>query len=227
MDNFRWTNQTWNAHQTRSYSATTFLDPAHRPPGQYKVAIRGDITGDPTGPFNFGIVVGVDVNYYKSFTAIAPPEGWISLSKGIEITPSNVILGLDFTINELKLETRGYAKTLENVVIAILDNSGKHLFDLHDYGTISFHPHQERTLHSRIGKLYDNRTPGIYKIEIRGRYNGQWFPLDTINGAVNPKPFTVSRSTGYVSLSYGIKVPHTVTLGEKFDISFSLNIQLL
>lgn len=68
-------------------------------------------------------------SYSASSFKYISPVGYVSVSKGVNVAPSPVVLGQNFTIGFTLKERRGAAKTFENIAIAILDPSGTFIFD--------------------------------------------------------------------------------------------------
>lgn len=208
-------NVTIPAYGTWSETATNHLY-ADKPPGTYKVVVKGRVGGEW---FDFDTVDnGVNP---RTFTAVSP-EGYASVSGGLTVSPSTVYLDQDFTISFTLKEVRGASKTFDHVAIAILDSSNNFVFDfvMYDNVTISAYGTWGR---SPTNYIYADRLPGTYKAVVRGNVGGEWFDFDTTGSGVNPRAFTVVKPEGYASVSEGINIsPPPVVIDQDFEVSFTL-----
>lgn len=173
-------------------------------------------------------------------------SGYCSVSDGVTVTPSTVILGQGFQITFTLKETRGHNKTFESVAVAILDSNGGFVFDFAMYNNVFVSANGTWGIPAS-NYIYASRPPGTYQAMIRGKVDGQWFDFDTTGGGVNPRVFTAidgSANTptrtptggptstptrtptvpeGYCSISEGVTIsPSTVTLDQDFQVSFTL-----
>ena len=223
VDGGRWTNQSFSASQSRSYSVTTYLDPERRAAGSYRAIIRGKVAGD--SPFNFGVVPGSSAVNPKTFWANA--AGWVDVSSGVSVSPSTVTIGGDFTISFSLREYNGGSKTFEYVEVWIQDGDGNDLFQVDGgrWTNQSFSASQSRSYSVTTYLDPERRAAGSYRAIIRGKVAGDSpFNFGVVPGssAVNPKTFW-ANAAGWVDVSSGVSVsPSTVTIGGDFTISFSL-----
>lgn len=116
--------------------------------------------------------------------------GYVSVSNGVNISASPVVRGNNFSINFTLLERNGQSKTFESVAIAILDPSGKFIFDFAMWNNITVAAKGTRTL-SVTSSIFTNRPTGTYKAVIRGKFAGSWFDFNAVGSGVTPKAFSV------------------------------------
>jgi hypothetical protein len=99
-----WDNVSFAANEQRSFSATTYLDPARgRGAGDYRAIVRGKFAGD--GPFNFGVVGGSGAVNPRGFNAsissavtpgsvsVSPDSGnWTDTPHDLSVTSGNATI---------------------------------------------------------------------------------------------------------------------------------------
>lgn len=117
-------------------------------------------------------------------------SGYASVSSGINISSSPVVLGKEFSISFTLQEVRGEPKTFENIAIAILDPNGNFAFDFAMYSNVTVDTYSSWSATYK-NSIYTNRPTGTYKAVIRGKYAGSWFDFDTTSSGVTPKTFSV------------------------------------
>ena len=157
----------------------------------------------------------------RSFTAAAP-SGRCSVSSGVTVSPSSVVLGQNFNVSFTIKETQGYPKTFENVKITILNSNNADVFDFATYSNVAVSANGTWSK-TATNYLYTTQPAGTYKAIVRGQYQGAWFDFDVVDLGVNPRSFTAAAPSGYCSVSSGVTVsPSSVVLGQNFNISFTI-----
>ena len=137
----------------------------------------------------------------KKFVDTVSPTGYASVSQGVTITPSRVILGQNFTVSFTLKEVWGLPITFENVAVAILRSDNSLLFDLAMYNNVTI-PANGTWSQSPTGQIYTSNPPGTYKAVIRGKVpGGDWFDFSVTGSGVNPRSFTA------VSCTYSLSSP--------------------
>jgi len=149
----------------------------------------------------WGDIIDVPQTYLDMFPD-AKIIGYASVSQGVTITPSLVVLGQDFTVSFTLKEIQGASIAFEKVAIAILRSDNSLLFDLEIYNNVTI-PANGTWSQSPTRQIFSTNPPGNYKAVIRGKVaDGDWFDFSVTDSGVNPKIFTVSQSaTGTLSIT--------------------------
>jgi len=219
-----WDNISFSANQQRSFSSTTFLDPARgRGAGNYRAIVRGKLANDV--PFNFGIVSGSGASNPGYFSAILP--GRVDVSGGLSISPTTVTVGQNFAVSFNLKEFQGGFKSFEYVELWIQNSSGGDLYMAQRWDNVSFSPNQQQSF--SVTTYLDpaqGRGAGSYRAIARGKVAGDVpfnFGVVSGSGAVNPGVFNAALPPGRVDVSGGVSIlPTTVTIGQNFNVSFNL-----
>lgn len=135
------------------------------------------------------------IRRYHGQSPINPGGGYASISNGVNISPSTVSLGEDFTVSFTLKEVRGGQKILEQVAIDILDSNGNHLFNFSTFDNVVISAYGTWPA-SATNYLFDTRPPGTYQVMVRGKVDGQWFDFDCVESGVNPKYFEAVEGGG-------------------------------
>lgn len=123
-------------------------------------------------------------------------SGYVSVSEGVSVTPSTVVLNENFTIDFTLAEVQGAPITFEQVAVAILRSDGSHLFDLATYSNVTLPAYGSWT-RSPEKRIYDSNPPGTYQAVIRGRVaGGSWFDFSVTGSGENPFTFSVVAPPG-------------------------------
>jgi len=118
-------------------------------------------------------------------------SGYASVSQGVSISANPVKLSQNFTISFTLKETRGAAKTFDNIAIRVTDPNGG-WFDFAMFPSVTI-PANGPKSYSYQNYIYTSRPTGTYKADVRGYVGGQWFVFDTVDSGVNPKSFSIVR----------------------------------
>ena len=126
-------------------------------------------------------------------------SGFASVSQGVTVTPSPVVLGNNFSGSFTLRETQGASITFESIVCAILKSDNSHLVDMEVKGPITISANGTYSYSStQQWRLTD--PPGNYKAVARGKVaDGTWFDFSTTGSGVNSVPFSVVSSNFSVS----------------------------
>lgn len=116
--------------------------------------------------------------------------GFVSVSNGVNISPSSATLGKNFSIDFSLKETKGEAKTFDDISIAILDPTGKFIFDFKLYGKVTINANTTKAF-TATNIITSGRPAGTYKAVIRGKYASSWFDFNAVGSGVTPKAFAV------------------------------------
>lgn len=130
-------------------------------------------------------------------------SGYASVSQGVTINPSTVVLGENFSISFTLKETGGSSISFEKVVIAILKPDGSHLFDFATYSNVTIGANSSWSPNpSPAGQIYTTNPTGTYKAVVRGKVaGGNWFDFTTTGSGVNPRSFSVVPQTGSIRVT--------------------------
>ena len=146
----------------------------------------------PTTSNTYGFVDPIPfLNAHPSKTV----NGLVKVSS-LSISPSAVVLGVNFNISFTLREINGASKMFEDIAVAILDASGNYLYDAYMRGnplTISADGAYPKTITTYI---YTSRPAGTYYAIVRGKLNGSWFDFDTYGSADNPRNFIALSQAG-------------------------------
>jgi RHS repeat-associated protein len=202
-----WDNVSFSPNEQRSFSATTYLDPAHgRGAGDYRAIVKGKFAGD--GPFNFGVVGGSGAVNPRGFSAVLP-AGRVDVSGGVNVSPGTVTVGQEFAVSFDLREFQGGTKTFEYVELWIQDGGGNDLYAAQHWDNVSFSPNEQRSFSATTYlDPAHGRGAGDYRAIVKGKFAGDGpfnFGVVGGSGAVNPRGFNASISSavtpGSVSVS--------------------------
>ena len=138
----------------------------------------------------------------------APSTGYVSVSQGVTVAPTPVVLNQDFTVSFTLKEVNGAPITFENIAVAILRSDNSHLFDLAIYNNVTISANGTWS-RAPTGQIYDTSPPGTYKAIIRGKVSGgNWFDFGVTVSGINPRSFTVENpvTLSYVTISGSTQV---------------------
>lgn len=117
--------------------------------------------------------------------------GYASVSQGLNVSPTPVKRGQNFTISFTLKERNGVNKTFENVAIAILNPSGTWIFDFVMYNSVTIPANGTKSFTAQ-NYIYTSQPLGTYKAVARGKeVGGNWLDFDTVDSGVNPRSFSV------------------------------------
>jgi hypothetical protein len=214
----QWSKVSFAANQQRSFSATTSLNSAQgRSAGTYRAVVRGKVAGE--APFNFGVVSGSGGINPRTFTAVAaasPPSpspsqpqpsvpapavqpkpivsGRVDLGGGVNVSPSSVTVGQNFTVSFNLKEFQGGTKTFEYVQLWIQNSAGDDLYSAQQWSNVAFAANQQRSFSAATSlNPSQGRGAGTYRAIIRGKVAGEApfnFGVVSGSGGVNPRTFT-------------------------------------
>ncbi len=147
--------------------------------------------------------VNVVADTTSSLTAVYTPiisTGLGKLLQGPVVSPAVVTLGQDFTINFTLSEIQGAAITYEQIVIAILNPDGSHLFDIPErFSNIRLNANASWS-GTVAGNIFDTNPPGNYSAVVRGKVaGGNWFDFEAVAPAINPVPFAAVIPQGAIT----------------------------
>ena len=115
----------------------------------------------------FAVDPNFDVcNYYH-----IEQTGYASVSQGVTVTPTPVVLDQNFTVSFTLKEIQGGSITFEQVAVAILRSDNSHLFDLAMYDNVTISANGTWS-QSPTGQIYSSSPPGTYKAIIKGKVAG-------------------------------------------------------
>jgi murein DD-endopeptidase MepM/ murein hydrolase activator NlpD len=183
--------------------------------------VRGHVAGGNWFDFS---VTGGGVNP-RTFTVL-PRSGYASVESGVTVTPPTPVVSpapgvnnfsVDFTLRE----TTGFPITFAEVAAAILDEGGTTLFNLPIQSNVTVPARGTWTFPTQSGYLVN---PGDYRAIVRGHVaGGNWFDFSVTGEGVNPRPFEVIESPGFVSVvSAPTALPSPAPLGQDFTVAFTL-----
>lgn len=154
--------------------------------------------------------------------SLALAAGYASVSGGVSISSSPVILGKNFSTNFTLKEIRGQSITYENIAVAILDPNNNFVFDFAMYSNVYIGAYGTWN-RSPTNYIYTSKAPGTYKAVVRGKYQGQWFNFGTTGSGVNPKSFSVIRDTTKPVFNSFAVSPSTITIGGSPSINYTVS----
>ena len=123
-------------------------------------------------------------------------SGFASVSSGIYVSPSTVVVEKNFTCEFTLKETQGSLINLEAVTVAIFKD-GVYKFD---FPTVSVNLSANGTYTYKLsGKIFSSLGSGNFLAVARGKVaGGNWFDFSTIANGKNSVPFTVVSATSIV-----------------------------
>ena len=124
--------------------------------------------------------------------------GYASVSQGVTVSPTPVVLGQNFTVSFTLKETNGAPITFEHIEVAIHRSDGSYLqrVEMYDNVSIGANGTWSRSPTSQLNGI----SPGTYRANVSGVVpGGNWFDFSVTDSGVNPRSFTVENP---VTLSY-------------------------
>jgi surface antigen len=120
--------------------------------------------------------------------------GRVDLSGGVNVSPSSVTIGQNFTVSFSLKEFQGGPKTFEYVQLWIQNSSGGDLYTAQQWSNVAFAANQQRTFSATANlNPAQGRSAGTYRAIVRGQVAGEApFNFGVVSGigAVTPKTFT-------------------------------------
>lgn len=118
--------------------------------------------------------------------------GFGKISEGLSVLPAIVTLDHDFTVDFTITETLGAPITYEQIVVAILDADGNHLFDIPQTFSDVILTANGTWSGSVTGNIFSSNLAGEYQAVLRGKVSGgDWFDFETVSPGINPVSFNV------------------------------------
>ena len=118
--------------------------------------------------------------------------GFGKVSEGLAALPVFIALDHDFTVDFTITETLGAPITYEQIVVAILDADGNHLFDIPQTFSDETLTANGTWTGSVTGNIVSSNPAGGYQAVLRGKVSGgDWFDFETVSPAMNPVSFDV------------------------------------
>lgn len=138
--------------------------------------------------------------YVVGYGGTSSSDGFVDVSSGVNISPSDVVIGQNFNISFKLKEYRNAPKTFEKIALAILrDNDpacpDSLCYDVKIWENVSFSPNQEISF-SENTYLYTSRPAGWYRAIVRGKLkDDNWFDFGVVSGSgtTNPKWFSAIK----------------------------------
>jgi RHS repeat-associated protein len=120
--------------------------------------------------------------------------GRVDVSGGVNVSPSTVTVGQDFTVSFDLKEFQGGAKTFEYVELWIQDGAGNDLYPAQRWDNVAFSANEQRSFSATTSlDPARGRGAGDYRAIVRGKVAGDSpfnFGVVDGSGAVNPRTFT-------------------------------------
>ena len=163
----------------------------------------------------------------RLMSGILLAAGETRIYESVLITPDLVTQGDGFTATFKIREVNGEAITISNITLAILDNSGNHLFDMDNEIENWYIPANGTRTYTASGYTHSGylSNPGTYKAVARILISSGWADYWTINSSIkNYQYFTVQAAPEPdLTVSNISGIPSVHKQGETFNTSVTVN----